>query len=165
MTNLDERFAILKSRLQEELKGAENILQEATRRYDEAAECIAIVDQALEMAGAVDMDSRDEPPPDESETPVETIDFSGAKNLQERCERIAFHNGGRIHARTAARQLIAASVQGGNVNNLASSIYRLLDGLDDWIRESPGVYLWLRVAGESLTNDLQRTLSRAVGIH
>ena len=84
---------------------------------------------------------------------VEDYDFSGAKNLPERCRRVALQNNGVVNANASAELFLAAGTRNGKKNHLVSGIFTALQQHEDWSKEGEAsTFRWLRFVGHQNGN-------------
>ena len=131
MSSERQQLMFLKARL-----GAK--VESFKERYDNAKVDYDVIVRAIEL---LDMQDSDVPKELGHKIPSRDIDFTGARNLPERLERIACNNNGWINITKAAELLIEVKQSGSKKKNLRSMVYRVLaENSDEWEKTAPGTF-------------------------
>lgn len=133
MSSERQELTALKEKLGRNVDALKEQFDNALADYQSVVRTIQLLDSQ-----SADVPQLPSPMPSASE-----IDFTGARNLEERLERIAIHGNGHINITKAAECLIEAKQSNSKKNNLRSMILRTVTQYPErWPKVAPGTFEW-----------------------
>ena len=127
----------VKVNVEAELETAKRDLEAAQSRYDEMQEQHQGLNSTIALLAKL---ARGREAAASTTEPVVNTDFTGARNMIQRLERIGDQTGGVIRLTQAAEILIEAGVTKAKKRTLVSSVYKALDRSDTWEKVKPGLF-------------------------
>ena len=146
MSSTMQELILAKGDADAEVVLAKQCCEEARANYEEATANLAALERTIRF-----LETRRPPTATPAKPPVTAandIDFTNARNVKERLERIADKTNGVVNATRAAEILIEAGLSRSKKQDVRSTIHRTLQGYpDSWEKVAPGTFRFRKTNG------------------